>query len=72
MSQIKDNATASTSSGVGFTGLLTIVFIVLKLTHVIPWSWFWVLSPILFSTALFLLLFIILLFAVVVFSFGSR
>ena len=34
-----------TSGGIGFTGLLTIVFIVLKLTKVINWSWWWVLSP---------------------------
>lgn len=33
------------SGGVGFLGLLTIVFIVLKLTHQIYWSWWWVLSP---------------------------
>jgi hypothetical protein len=33
------------SGGVGFCGLLTIVFIVLKLTGVIGWSWVWVLSP---------------------------
>jgi hypothetical protein len=32
-------------SGIGFVGLLTIVFIVLKLTEVIAWSWWWVLSP---------------------------
>ena len=29
----------------GFLGLLTIVFIVLKLTKVINWKWFWVVSP---------------------------
>lgn len=41
-----DNRTASSSSGgIGFVGLLTIVFIVLQLTHVINWSWWWVLSP---------------------------
>lgn len=34
------------SSGIGFCGLLTIVFIVLKLLKVINWSWLWVLSPI--------------------------
>lgn len=34
------------SSGIGFTGLLTIVFIVLKLIGQISWSWLWVLSPI--------------------------
>jgi nitrate/nitrite transporter NarK len=32
--------------GVGFAGLLTIAFVVLKLTHTIGWSWYWVLSPI--------------------------
>lgn len=31
--------------GIGFTGLLTIVFIALKLCNVINWSWLWVLSP---------------------------
>jgi hypothetical protein len=39
-----DNSTSR--GGIGFTGLLTIVFIVLKLTKVIAWSWLWVLSPI--------------------------
>lgn len=36
---------SSTVGGVGFLGLLTIVFIVLKLCKVINWSWVWVLSP---------------------------
>lgn len=35
----------TTHYGVGFTDLLLIVFIVLKLTNVINWSWWWVLSP---------------------------
>ena len=35
----------NTSSGVGFTSLLLIAFIVLKLCNVIDWSWWWVLSP---------------------------
>lgn len=33
------------NGGIGFLGLLTIVFIVLKLTHYISWSWWWVLAP---------------------------
>lgn len=33
------------SGGIGFCGLLTIVFIILKLTKVICWSWLWVVSP---------------------------
>lgn len=36
---------SSSSSGIGFTGLLTIVFIVLKLIGKISWSWWWVLVP---------------------------
>lgn len=39
-------STSTTSGGIGFPGLLAIVFIVLKLTHYISWSWWWVLSPI--------------------------
>lgn len=35
----------NSSSGIGFAGLLTIVFIVLKLLDKITWSWLWVLSP---------------------------
>lgn len=34
-------------SGIGFFGLLTIVFITLKLIGYITWPWFWVLSPVL-------------------------
>ncbi len=40
-----------TQGGVGFVGLLTIAFVVLKLCHVIDWRWWWVLSP-LWITAL--------------------
>lgn len=35
----------SVKIGPGFTGLLTILFIGLKLTGYISWSWWWVLSP---------------------------
>jgi hypothetical protein len=35
----------SRTGGIGFSGLLTIVFITLKLTDYIDWSWWWVLSP---------------------------
>lgn len=35
----------SKTGGIGFFGLLTIVFITLKLTDYIDWSWWWVLSP---------------------------
>ena len=31
---------------IGFSGLLTLIFITLKLTGYIAWSWWWVLSPV--------------------------
>ncbi|UUV44276.1 membrane protein [Rhodobacter phage RcMcLean] len=43
---MKNKSNTSSSSGIGFTGLLTILFIGLKLTGYITWSWWWVLSPI--------------------------
>lgn len=42
----------NSSGGVGFAGLLTILFIALKLTHVIDWSWWWVLAPVWIGFAL--------------------
>lgn len=33
------------SAGMGLGGILLVVFIVLKLTNLIDWSWWWVLSP---------------------------
>lgn len=52
---MKENSSKSAASGLGFPGLLTIAFIVLKLCGVIQWSWWWVVSPILFEMASVLL-----------------
>jgi len=49
-------STTSSSGGVGFAGLLTIAFIVLKLAGFIAWSWWWVLSPLWISAGLALAL----------------
>lgn len=40
------NKAEANASGIGFFGLLAIVFITLKLTAYIDWSWWWVLAPI--------------------------
>jgi hypothetical protein len=47
------------SKGIGFGGILTIVFIVLKLTKYIDWSWWWVLSPVLIPIAFVLVILLI-------------
>jgi len=38
-------SSSSSSGGIGFFGLLAIVFITLKLTSIIDWSWWWVTAP---------------------------
>ena len=43
---MQNSSNNSSSGGIGFFGLLGIVFIVLKLTGYIDWSWWIVLSPI--------------------------
>ena len=45
-------SSSSSSSGISFTGALTVLFVGLKLTNVITWSWWWVLSPIWISLSL--------------------
>ena len=49
------------SGGIGFTGLLTIVFIILKLCNIIAWSWWWVLSPLWISAILWVIVVVIIL-----------
>lgn len=52
----------SRSGGIGFGGLLTIVFIILKLTGTIDWKWGWVLSPIWIGAIIVVALVILLVF----------
>ena len=66
MARESKSGTVSTSGGIGFAGLLTIVFVVLKLTGTIDWSWWWVLSPLWISWALALVIFLVVLAVVVV------
>jgi hypothetical protein len=51
------------NKGMSFTSVLTLIFIVLKLTNAINWDWFWVLSPIWISAGIVVIIgiFIIIL-----------
>ena len=51
------------SSGVTFAGLLTVLFIGLKLGGIINWSWWWVLSPIWISIIFVIMVVVITLIA---------
>ena len=49
------------NTGFGTVSVLTIVFIVLRLTNVIDWSWIWVFSPIWIELLIVALIFVITL-----------
>ena len=60
-------SSSSSSSGISFSGLLTILFIGLKLGGVITWPWIWVLSP-LWISALFVILVLLMILEIAVFA----
>ena len=61
MANVEVKSSSSAKGGVGFAGLLTIVFIVLKLCHVIDWSWGMVLAPLWITVIIWLLIFALFL-----------
>ena len=42
-----------------FTDMLTVVFVMLKLSHIIDWSWIWVVSPMWIVLLLDIIVFVI-------------
>lgn len=50
---------SSSRGGIGFCGLLTIVFITLKLIGKIDWSWLWVLAPLWIPLSILVIILII-------------
>ena len=47
------------SNGTTLGGVVQIIFIILKLTHLVDWSWFWVLSPLWVSFAAIIIIYTI-------------
>ncbi len=58
---MKQDKIVTSYGGIGFLGLLTILFITLKLIGIINWSWFWVLSPIIIPPLLFILFILVII-----------
>lgn len=54
-------SSTTTVNGIGFPGLLTVLFIGLKLTGHITWPWVWVLSPLWISALIGLTIIAIIL-----------
>jgi len=53
---------SSNNSGVSFLSLLTLIFIVLKLTNVINWSWWYITMPLCGGVCIGLCLLVVVLF----------
>ena len=56
------NNSSSSSGGVGFFGLMFLIFMTLKLTNYIDWSWWWVTAPLWGGFALIILVALIVVF----------
>jgi hypothetical protein len=65
-------SSSSSSSGIGFIGMLTILFIALKLTGYITWSWLWVLSPIWITTLIIIAVICVIAYPFLKFSKGKK
>lgn len=63
---------ATTNGGISFMGLLFLVFLVLKLTHVIDWSWWWVTAPLWGGIAFGLIIFFIIIFVTAIISMFNK
>jgi hypothetical protein len=61
-------SSSSSSGGIGFFGLLTILFIGLKLTGHIDWSWWLVLSPLLIGFGI--IIFVLIISTILVIKYG--
>lgn len=55
-------SSSSSSSGIGFGGVLFCIFLTLKLTKVIDWSWWWVTAPLWIPISLALIVFAFMAF----------
>ena len=58
------NGDKETTGGVSFFGVLTVLFIGLKLSGIIHWSWMWVLAPIWAPSAIILVVLVVTYVAV--------
>ena len=68
MNDGSSSSNSSSSGGIGFCGMLTILFIAFKLLGIITWSWLWVLSPLWIGAAIVLVVLLIIVFIAIIAS----
>lgn len=56
-----DNGNNGGSNSLNLSGVLLVIFVVLKLIGVIDWPWIWVLSPLWISLAIVLIVLVIVM-----------
>lgn len=67
-----NNRIEADGGGIGFFGVLGIVFITLKLTGAIAWSWWWVLAPFWVPLSITLLAIAFIVFVTVILKLVSK
>lgn len=60
--------TTTVVSGIGFLDALFLVFLVLKLTKVIDWSWWWITAPLWGQVALFIIALVVATIVLIIFK----
>lgn len=70
-SLIDNDDISASGGGVGFCGMLTLIFITLKLTNNIDWSWWWVLSPLWIPVAIVLVVVVVVILLAIIAGFGK-
>lgn len=63
-----DTGEASTGGGIGLPGVLFVVFLVLKLTGTIGWSWWWITAPFWIGFGIWAVVLFVILFAAAIFG----
>ena len=63
---MSESSKSITIGGTGFFNLLFLVFLVLKLTKVIDWSWWWITAPLWVPVSISVLFFVLVLLTVTV------
>jgi len=59
---------SNSTSGISFFTVLFIVFLILKLTHTIDWSWWWVTAPLWGGVAAVILVLVLIVMISVIFK----
>lgn len=51
---------------IGFIGILTIVFVLLRAFNIINWSWWWVFSPLWISTLIIIFILMVVFILIII------